>query len=117
MYRYILRIPRSWSAEKGDRPVVFLHGLGLGLTQYKIFLNHLMHSVPDRPILIPLQPHVSQEIFHPRFFKPMSRKDYASTIAGLLEELGWAKRCDEDGELPSSEDGSHLGVTVFSHSK
>ena len=117
MSRYILRIPRTWSAEKGHRPVVFLHGLGLGLTQYKLFLNHMLQEIPDRPILIPLQPHVSQEIFSSRFFEPMNRRATTVTIAELLEELGWAKRRDENGEVPVPEDGASLGVTVVSHSK
>ena len=83
-----------------------------------MFLTQLMRAVPDRPILVPLQPHVSQELFHPRFFKPMARDEYAATLAGLLEELGWAKRRnDDDEELPISASNSSLGVTVFSHSK
>ena len=95
-----------------------MHGLGLGLTQYKMFLSHMFHAVPDRPILIPLQPHVSQEIFNPEFFNPMSRYDYAETIAGLLEELGWAKRRDDDErERTVPDEDSHSGVTMFSHSK
>lgn len=118
--RYILRVPPSWTAEKGRRPIVFLHGLGLGLTQYKMFLTHLMRAVPDRPILVPLQPHVSQEIFHPAFLRPMGRHEYAATLATLLEELGWARRRDTEGEGDgpiSGDDAAAQGVTMFSHSK
>lgn len=122
--RYILRVPRSWSPKTGPRPVVFLHGLGLGLTQYKIFLTHLMNAVPDTPVLVPLHPHVSQEIFHPRFLKPMSRHESADTLAGLLCELGWAiKKKDETTSGEDSEveklkgEVKPSGVTVISHSK
>ena len=95
-----------------------MHGLGLGLTQYKMFLSHLFREVQDRPILVPLQPHVSQEIFNPEFYTPMSRHEYAETLAGLLEELGWAARRDDDErELNIPDEDSHSGVTMFSHSK
>ena len=118
--RYILRLPRTWSPENGPRPIVFLHGLGLGLTQYKIFLWHLMEAVPDHPVLIPLHPHVSQEIFHPRFLTPMGRHEAANTMAGLLQTLGWVEReldenDDEAGERQASD--VPMGVTMVSHSK
>ncbi|THG99314.1 hypothetical protein EW026_g3004 [Hermanssonia centrifuga] len=111
---YILRIPPRWSAESGQRPIVFLHGLGLGLTQYSMFLSHLLQAVNDLPVLIPLQPHVSQEIFHPRFLKPMSRHESAAALAGLLQELGWVKGRDEDGDIVQED--APAGVTVVSHS-
>ncbi len=64
-----------------------------------MFLSHLLQEVNDLPVLIPLQPHVSQEIFHPRFLKPMSRHESAAALAGLLQELGWVKGRDEDGDI------------------
>lgn len=96
--------------------MVFLHGLGLGLTQYKMFLSHLFRLVNDRPILVPLQPHVSQEIFHPRYLRPMDRHECADALAGLIEHLGWARRRHEDA-LSSPEPDASAGVTVLSHSK
>ncbi|KAI0081737.1 hypothetical protein K474DRAFT_1612892 [Panus rudis PR-1116 ss-1] len=116
---YILRMPSTWSPENGPRPIVFLHGLGLGLTQYKMFLTHLLHGVPDHPVLIPLHPHVSQEIFHPRFLRPMSRHESADCLAGLLRELGWVSEAkDESGDESEKEvhAGKPSGVTVISHS-
>lgn len=114
----MIRVPRN--AKHDAQPIVFLHGLGLGLTQYQVFLSHLLKAVPDRPILVPLQPHVSQEIFHPRYLKPMGRHATAKALAGLLVELGWAEVPVEEsgGEDATAKDPSgRRGVTVVSHSK
>ncbi|GJE84212.1 alpha/beta hydrolase [Phanerochaete sordida] len=111
---YILRIPHGWSMQKGPRPVIFLHGLGLGLTQYKMFLSNLLRAAKDRPVLVPLQPHVSQELFHPNYLKPMNRHQSADVLAELLEELGWARRRSDDSDSSVSEEPK--GVTVLSHS-
>ena len=86
----MLRIPAEWDATSSPRPIVFLHGLGLGLLQYHVFLSHLLETFTDRPILVPLQPQVSQDIFHPLFLKPLDRYQMADRLAGLIEELGWA---------------------------
>ena len=95
-----------------------------------MFLTHLLNAVPDTPVLIPLHPHVSQEIFHPRFLNPMSRHESADTLAGLLCELGWATKRREEatsGEDSEEEKRKRLakarseakphGVTMVSHSK
>ena len=116
-YRYILRIPRDWSDQTGPRPVVFLHGLGLGLTQYRLFLSHLFHAVRDRPVLVPLQPHVSQEIFHSRYLRPMGRHESSDALAELMTELGWVGNKTEDVDAPIVSQGHVKGVTVLSHSK
>lgn len=98
---------------------MFLHGLGLGLTQYKLFLTHLLKTVPDRPVLVPLQPHVSQELFHPKYLQPMGRHESTAALAGLLAKLGWAEERSEESEV--EDNGKNpirkSGVTVVSHSK
>ncbi|KAI0702899.1 hypothetical protein BC835DRAFT_1320187 [Cytidiella melzeri] len=111
---YLLRVPRH--AKHDARPIVFLHGLGLGLTQYKLFLSHLLTAVPDRPVLVPLQPHVSQEIFHPRYLKPMGRHECAKAVASLLVYLGWVNQPSEESEPEDSTKVDKPGVTFISHS-
>ncbi|CAL1700757.1 unnamed protein product [Somion occarium] len=116
---YILRMPltRSWSPETGPHPIVFVHGLGLGLIQYNIFLTQLMEAIPDRPVLVPLHPHASQEIFHPRFLNPMNRHESADCLAGLLRELDWVEqhRADNGEKLDDEpKDGQRpTGVTMM----
>ncbi|KAE9410640.1 hypothetical protein BT96DRAFT_953179 [Gymnopus androsaceus JB14] len=82
--------PKSWKATRGPRPVVFLHGLGLGLFQYHSFLSRL--------------PHISQNVFHSRYLTPMLRKESTQTLASLLASFGWAKLECNSGSSATSED-------------
>lgn len=117
--RYAYRIPESWDPNSDTRPIVFFHGLGLGLSQYKIALSRIIRNFGDRPLLVVLQPHVSQNIFHPSFLKPMNREETTERLATLLDELGWANL---EKELPKDESSekriaAQKGVTMLSHSK
>ncbi|KAI0068643.1 hypothetical protein BV25DRAFT_1873699 [Artomyces pyxidatus] len=118
---YLLRVPRGWDARTGPAPVVFLHGLGLGLLQYFPIISHLLRELSDAPLLIPLQPHISQQVFHPHFLAPKGRKETAETLRALLVELGWAsdegKVDEEDVEVEVESPGSKgKGITMLSHS-
>ncbi|KDR84375.1 hypothetical protein GALMADRAFT_111650 [Galerina marginata CBS 339.88] len=118
---YLLRVPAKWHPATSPRPVLFLHGLGLGLLQYHNTIQNLVNKFPDRPILIPLQPQISQDIFHPHFLKPLSRHQFAGCLAGLLQKLGWVTLCDgedkQENEVASSlKSGAQKGVTLLSHS-
>ena len=106
-------MPVKWDAATSPRPIVFLHGLGLGLVQYHVLLSQLLETFTDRPILIPLQPQVSQDIFHPLFLKPLNRHEMADRLAGLIEELGWATLDCQKVESPQID----RGITMLSHSK
>lgn len=105
--------------------MVFLHGLGLGLLQYHTVISHLIGQLPDRPLLVPLQPQISQDFFHPHFLKPLGRHQMADKLAGLLQKLGWVtlnKDTDssdsEESEVAASlVDKTQRGVTLLSHSK
>lgn len=115
-------MPAKWDAKTSPRPIVFLHGLGFGLLQYHMFLSQLLENFTDRPILVPLQPQVSQDIFHPLFLKPLDRHQMADRLAGLIEELGWATLFS-NGKNSKKEVGSsqfidtYKGITMLSHSK
>ncbi|EGO01881.1 hypothetical protein SERLA73DRAFT_177462, partial [Serpula lacrymans var. lacrymans S7.3] len=120
---YFIRIPKSWDPASGPRPIVFWHGLGLGLTQYQVFLSHHLRAFPDRPFLVPLQPHISQEIFHSKFLKPMGRHETTACVVGLLRELGWVSQKDKyttdtesEPEEASLGKSSRKGVVMLSHS-
>lgn len=116
--RYLVYVPENWDAVNGPRPTVFLHGLGLGLLQYHPVTRDLRLRFADRPLLIPLQPHVSQDIFHPRFLDPICRQELADRLAGLMHELGWVNLPSSDSEDLSKEAAvTSPGVTMVSHSK
>ena len=75
--------------------------------QYKLQIADLMTLLPDRPLLVPLQPHISQDIFHPRFLTPMGRHETVECMVGLMEELGWVPgrqidNSDSKGDEPLS---------------
>ena len=121
--RYVLRVPHGWDPVNGPRPVVFMHGLGLGLTQYRRWIQHLFVALPEHPILVPLLPHVSQELLHPRYLRPMGRHEMTQHLAELIEELGWAQLNESSSDTSDSEASkpaskpANTGVTMLSHSK
>lgn len=125
---YLLHVPQGWNSVTGPRPIVFWHGLGLGLVQYKQLISKLLHDLPDYPLLVPIQPHVSQHFFHSRFLTPMGRHETVESLAGLLEHLRWVplrKDFTSESESSQSETEGQLqsvskqrkGVTMLSHSK
>jgi len=118
---YLLKVPKSWNRHTGPRPVVFWHGLGLGMFQYAGTLTNLMDVFPDRPLLVPIQPSISQDIFHPQFLTPMSRQETVKSVTGLLAELGWVSPSQihgSDTETDANEPSPipSRGVTMMSHS-
>jgi hypothetical protein len=117
---FLLRIPQDWDSTSGLRPIVFIHGLGLGLLQYYTVLIDLFDSFPDRPILIPLQPQISQDIFHAHFLKPIPRRDIVPRYASLFTHLGWAAEpiepASDDETLVADSPDLPTGVTLMSHS-
>ncbi|KAJ3882897.1 hypothetical protein F5051DRAFT_343702 [Lentinula edodes] len=122
---FLVRIPKNWKPLRDPRPVVFLHGLGLGLFQYHNFLSHLVQEFRDRPLLVVLQPHISQQIFHPKYLAPMPRKQTTKTLATLLVSFDWTDFEPTTNPNTSEDEVTHAsvtqsrrrsGVTMLSHS-
>jgi hypothetical protein len=94
---------RTPSHPSSTPPILFLHGLGLGLTQYYSLLSHLLEQqgLKDRTILVPMQPHISQDVFARGWLQPerMSGEALAAMVEGVLGDEG------------------RKGVTCLSHSK
>ncbi|KAH7343243.1 hypothetical protein B0J17DRAFT_565143 [Rhizoctonia solani] len=103
---YLLRQPEVVTDEAKE-PIVFMHGLGIGPAQYSMFISQILRDFPNRPVLVPLQPHISQSIFHPGHLDAPSKIELVDTLRGLLGELGWAQSDDK----PTSS-----RVTFISHS-
>ncbi|TFY78761.1 hypothetical protein EWM64_g5252 [Hericium alpestre] len=119
-FDYLLRVPHGYDIATGPQPVVFMHGLGLGLLHYVPILSYLLRNLPDTPILIPLQPHISQQLFHPTFLTPKGRKETAELMRAILLELGWVDEVAEE-DLPKNaaaagKSNKPKGVTMLSHS-
>ncbi|WFC97971.1 hypothetical protein MYAM1_000691 [Malassezia yamatoensis] len=106
--QYLLYMPNDWSAEaakKGEKPLptLFLHGLGFGPVQYTEAISYLLSSTSShrsRPVLIPLQPWTSYDLFSPRFLRPWNKEESARLIRGMLQRHGMYD----------------CGVSVLSHS-
>ncbi|KAF8076473.1 hypothetical protein FPV67DRAFT_1406656 [Lyophyllum atratum] len=119
---YLLRVPKYWNSADSPRPIVFIHGLGLGLLQYNAVLQHLFQQFPDRPLLILLQPQMSQQIFNSRYLRPMSRHETADRLANLINHLGWVHyptdggKGTSDNSIENKEIARKTGVTMLSHS-
>jgi len=113
---YVVRVPESWDPENPKtRPIVFLHGLGLGLFHYSMLIASLLRRFPDRPLLVPIQPHVSQRIFHGAFAQPLGKRATAEGIVGAMKKHGFVP--ENDGSYESTIGYPAVGVTMLSHSK
>ncbi|GAA5941895.1 hypothetical protein JCM3775_004795 [Rhodotorula graminis] len=106
--RYLVKIPEGWSpredAPEDEKPLVFIHGLGMGLAQYTTLVSVLSKSraVRNRPILVLLQPHISMSIFSPGYLDPVEQEDCAAGLDRVLRKHGFDERAG--------------GCTVLSHS-
>lgn len=88
---------RPASAPGKGRPIIFLHGLGVGLAQYAHFLSSVGNS--QRGAVLVLQPHISAQAWHPRFLRAPTATEFVAAI--------------ESGAVAAS---IHSGAAVVSHS-
>jgi hypothetical protein len=58
------------------------------VTSYAL-IKSLIKSLPDQPLLIPLQPHTSQSIFHTRHLKPWTRGEFVESITRTCTKFGF----------------------------
>ncbi|CDR98948.1 uncharacterized protein SPSC_06287 [Sporisorium scitamineum] len=93
---YLYRAPSvSASSTQNGRldttPLVVLHGLGIGLAQYASLVTFFLHSpvFVHRPILILLQPNISQTIISPHFLKPFGHHETTSAFRSILTKRRW----------------------------
>ena len=95
---YLIYRPEGWTPGKAIkdgtpryRPVIFLHGLGIGLSQYIEVINFFLEDpqLVQRPILIPLQPHISQNIFSPNFLRPLGHHETTPALRKIFKREGW----------------------------
>lgn len=99
-------MPVGWTPVKDcpevNKPLVFIHGLGMGMAQYATLLSHFSTSptLKDRPILILIQPHISMSFFSSDYLHPPSQKACTREFAAIVKEHGFGE----------------TGVTVLSHS-
>lgn len=96
---FLVKVPKGWSPDKAAdpstkgkyRPTVFLHGLGVGLAQYSSLVHELAQSDLSKthPLMIPLQPHTSQNIFSRHFLKPLGHHEMVRCLRKAMRKLHW----------------------------
>ncbi|TKY87826.1 hypothetical protein EX895_003407 [Sporisorium graminicola] len=94
---YLYRAP-SVSASSSNQnarldttPLVVLHGLGIGLAQFASLVTFFLRSpvFAHRPILILLQPNISQSILSPHFLRPFGHHETTSAFRAILAKHNW----------------------------
>lgn len=89
---YLYYNPPSWSLSEADAgkqslPLVFLHGLGVGLIEYTWPLLKILGppSKPyNRPFIAPMQPWIAHDIFSSEFLTPWDAIEAAETIRAIV---------------------------------
>ncbi|KDN40346.1 hypothetical protein K437DRAFT_258686 [Tilletiaria anomala UBC 951] len=95
---YLIYRPPGWTPAKAIkdgtskyRPLLFLHGLGIGLAQYIAVVDMFLHDTEtmQRPILILIQPSISQNIFSKYFLAPLKHHETTGTLRKIFRSEGW----------------------------
>ena len=78
------------------------------MTSYPL-IKSLIKSLHNQPLLIPLQPHTSQSIFHPRHLKPWTRGEFIESISRMCTKFGFWTPPIDGAEAQG-------GCSILSHS-
>ncbi|GAA6012658.1 hypothetical protein JCM10207_009071 [Rhodosporidiobolus poonsookiae] len=106
--RYLVYVPEGWEPktdpQECERPLVFIHGLGMGACQYATLISVLSThpSIRTRPVLILLQPHISMSFFQRGYLDPPDQKRCTEGLERVLRKFRFDERAG--------------GCTVLSHS-
>ncbi|PLW41967.1 hypothetical protein PCANC_11090 [Puccinia coronata f. sp. avenae] len=94
--KYLIRKPPGWDTspvEGRPIPLIFAHGLGVGFCQYAAFLNYIS-NVPwalDKPIVVLIQPSISQEVFSSQHLNPPSKESLSADVIQLIYTENFAE--------------------------
>lgn len=86
---YLIRKPAGWDnlpVESRPIPLIIAHGLGIGFCQYGAFLSYIANApwARNKPIVILLQPSISQEVFSSQHLRPPSKETLATDVIQLI---------------------------------
>lgn len=88
---YLYRAPRKSDPSLDSTPLIVLHGLGIGLAQYSSLVTFFLRSpiFSHRPILILLQPNISQSILSSCYLRPFGHHETTSAFRRILTHHQW----------------------------
>ncbi|GAA5885028.1 hypothetical protein JCM6882_007198 [Rhodosporidiobolus microsporus] len=106
--RYLVHVPEGWEPREdppeSQRPLVFIHGLGMGMAQYATLI-HVLSTAPSlrtRPVLVLLQPNISMSFFQSGYLDPLDQKRCTAGLERVMRKYRFDERAG--------------GCTVVSHS-
>lgn len=73
----------SASSDRKELPILFLHGLGIGIGQYQRFLQRLARHKDG--VVIMIQPHISAGIYSSHFLEPPEKNEQAQATVEVLK--------------------------------
>lgn len=91
-----MRLPDNWQPDpngpESKQPLLFIHGLGMGMAQYASLLNYMSKAehLKDRPIVVLIQPHISMSFFDRDYLKPPENK---TCVKELIELAAVSRTC------------------------
>lgn len=94
--RYLLRMPKGWTPDptcEATRPLLFIHGLGMGVAQYSGCLSYLGVS-PDlarRPVCVLIQPAISMSFFDRAYLRPPTKEESTKGLLRMCQRWGFDK--------------------------
>ncbi|KAL9932167.1 hypothetical protein V8E36_008939 [Tilletia maclaganii] len=100
--------PRAADDDPDALPILFLHGLGIGIGQYRFFLRHLVKHKPGAIIVV--QPHISAQLFDANFLRPPLRDELTRDVEACIKGTRIMERGAGDKE------GKEKGMCLISHS-
>ncbi|SPO27509.1 uncharacterized protein UTRI_10626 [Ustilago trichophora] len=88
---YLYRAPQKSDPSLDSTPLIVLHGLGIGLAQYSSLVTFFLGSpiFCHRPILILLQPNISQSILSSSYLRPFGHHETTSAFRRILAHHQW----------------------------
>ncbi|SGY79652.1 BQ5605_C008g05187 [Microbotryum silenes-dioicae] len=81
--------PDKRSKTSAGLPILFVHGLGIGLGQYLDFLRRFLAQ--PQPIMILIQPNISTQIFHRHFLHPPSKDEHVASFKAICAAKGYTE--------------------------
>lgn len=86
---FLILPPKRKATRSSNLPIVFLHGLGIGLGQYYAFIRHLKNHQDG--VIVLIQPNISALIWHKHYLNVPNRVEQVRAIKSVMGKNGFDK--------------------------